>query len=167
MKKGASEKFEANRNSYYYENIEDEVKELDVENLSIKTIVNFNNCFNCTFSIKKKINAIKLTNCENVNIICDSLISIMEIINSENLKIQVDGVVNAFSVDGSKEITFYLLPKSKHGQFIVSKSNDLRLRLRKEDDPSDYIETIIPEQFVFIMNEKNKLDCKVSDLYNY
>ena len=91
----------------------------------------------------------------------------MEIINSENLKIQVDGVVNSFSVDGSKEISFYLLPNSAKAGFIVSKSTDLRLRLRKEDDPSDFEEMIIPEQFVFNVNDKKKLDCKVSDLYNY
>jgi len=167
LKKGPSEKYEQMRASYYFENMIDEVKELDEENLKIKTIANFTNCYNCTFSIKKKINAIKLSNCENVNIICDSLISIMEIINSENLKIQVDGVVNSFSVDGSKEISFYLLPNSAKAGFIVSKSTDLRLRLRKEDDPSDFEEMIIPEQFVFNVNDKKKLDCKVSDLYNY
>jgi hypothetical protein len=166
LKKGPSEKYEQMRCSYYYENIIDEVKELDEEKLQIKTIVNFTNCYNCTFSIKKKVNAIKLTNCENVNIICDSLISIMEIINSENLKIQVDGVINSFSVDGSKEISFYLLPNSAHAGFIVSKSIDLRLRLRREEDPSDFDEVIIPEQFVFNLNDSRKMNCKISDLYH-
>jgi hypothetical protein len=167
MKKGPIEKFEQVRGTFYFENISDEVKELDTEKLAIKTIVNLTNCFNCTFSIKKKVNAIKLTNCENVNVICDSLISIMEVINSENLKIQVDGVVNSFSVDGSKEVVFYLMPNSANAQFIVSKSTDVKLRMRKEDDPSDYVESLIPEQFVFKFNEKQKLECKVSDLYNY
>jgi hypothetical protein len=167
MKKGPIEKFEQVRGTFFFENICDEVKELDVEKLAMKTIINFTNCYNCTFSVKKKVNAIKLTNCENVNVICDSLISIMEVINSENIKIQVDGVVNSFSIDGSKEVSFYLLPNSGHAQFIVSKSTDIRLRMRKEDDPSDYDETLIPEQFVFKYNDKQKLDCQISDLYNY
>lgn len=167
LKRGRNEKYEAIRGSFYFENLEDEIKELDEERLETKTILTLNNCYNCTFSVKKKINAIKLSNCENVNIICDSLISIFEIINSVGLKIQVDGIIRSFTIDGSSEIMVVLYPKCKDAQFITSKSYDIRLRLRKEEDHLDYNEIIIPEQFIFQINDKKKLDYRVSDLYNY
>lgn len=167
LKKGRIEKYEANRGTFYFENIENEVIELDLEKLDNRTILSLNNCYNCTFTVKKKINAIKLSNCEEVNVICDSLISIMEVINSVGIKAQVDGVVNVFTLDGSNEVTIILYSKSKNAQFITSQSFDVRVRLRKEEDHLDYDEILIPEQFVFKINDNKKLDYKVSDLYNY
>lgn len=167
LKKGRNEKYESIRGSFYFENLENEIKEIEEEKLENKTILTLNNCYNCTFSVKKKINAIKMSNCENVNIICDSLISIFEIINCIGLKIQVDGIIRSFTIDGSNEITFIIYQKCKEANFITSKSYDLKIRLRKEEDHLDYDEITIPEQFVFQVNDKKKLDYKVSDLYNY
>ena len=83
------------------------------------------------------------------------------------IKAHVDGVVNVFTLDGSNEVTIILYSKSKNAQFITSQSFDVRVRLRKEDDHLDYDEILIPEQFVFKINDNKKLDYKVSDLYNY
>lgn len=164
-KKGKSEQYEKIRGSFYFQNLENEVREIDPEKLESKTILTFNNCFNCTFSANKKINAIKLSNCENVNIICESLISIFEIVNCVGVKVQVDGVVRSFTVDGSNEVMFIVYSKCKDAQFITSKSHDIKIRLRKDEDPLDYNEILIPEQFVFQINDRKKVDCKVSDLY--
>jgi hypothetical protein len=43
----------------------------------------------------------------------------------------------------------------------------VRVRLAKEEDPSDYTENLIPEQLVFSINKNRKLDVKISDNYNY
>ncbi len=156
-KKGKKEEYEKIRGSHYYQNLEDEVREIDPEKLETKTILTFNNCYNCTFTANKKINAIKLSNCENVNIICESLISILEIVNCFGIKVQVDGIVRSFTVDGSSEVMFIVYPKCKEAQFITAKSNDIKIRLRKDEDPLDYNEILIPEQFVFQINERRKM----------
>lgn len=166
-KKGKNEQYEKIRGSFYFQNLEDEVREIDPEKLETKTILTFNNCYNCTFSANKKINAIKLSNCENVNVICDSLISIFEIVNCVGIKVQVDGIIRSFTIDGSNEVMFIVYSKCKEAQFIAAKSHDIKIRLRKDEDPLDYNEILIPEQFVFQINEKKKVDCRVSDLYNY
>jgi len=165
-KKGKSEQFEQFRGTFYFQNIEGEVREIDPEKLENRTILTLNNCYNCTFSAKQKINAIKLSNCEDVNIICESLISIFEIVNCVGIKIQVDGVVKSFTIDGSSDVLFIIYSKCKDAQFITSKCNEVKIRLRKDEDPLDYYEVTIPEQFVFQINDKNKVDCKVSDLYS-
>lgn len=166
-KKGKNEQYEKIRGSFYFQNLENETREIDPEKLETKTILTFNNCYNSTFSVNKKINAIKLSNCEDVNIICDSLISIFEIVNCVGVKVQVDGVIKSFTVDGSNEVMFIVYSKCKEAQFITSKSHDIKIRLRKDEDPLDYNEILIPEQFVFQINDKKKVDCRVSDLYNY
>jgi hypothetical protein len=166
-KKGKNEQYEKIRGSFYFQNLEGEVREIDPEKLENKTILTFNNCYNSTFTVNKKINAIKLTNCEDVNIICDSLISIFEIVNCVGVKVQVNGIVKSFTIDGSNDIMFLVYSNCKEAQFITSKTHDIRIRLRKDEDPLDYNEILIPEQFVFQINEKKKVDCRVSDLYNY
>jgi adenylyl cyclase-associated protein len=167
LKKGKKEVFEESRDSFLYENLEGEIRELDPEKLSMKTTIQINNCFQSTFKISKKVKKIILTNCEEVNIICDSLITIFEIINSLKIKVQVDGNINCFSIDGSTDITIHLALSSAHSQFVTSNSIQIRVRLAKEEDPCDYTETLLPEQLVFSIKENRKLDVKISDNYNY
>jgi hypothetical protein len=167
VKKGKKEHFEESRSSFLYENLDGETKELDPEKLVTRTVVQISNCIGCTFKISKKVNAIKLTNCEEVNIICDSLITMFEIINSVKIQVQVDGTINSFSIDGSTGVLLHLSQKSAAAQFYASKSSEIKIRLTKEEDISDYTELIIPEQFVYTINDKNKIDARVSELYNY
>lgn len=167
LKKGKKEIFEESRESFVYENLEGEIRELDPEKLSMKTSIQISNCFQSTFKISKKVKKIILTNCEQVNIICDSLITIFEIINSVKVKVQVDGVINCFSIDGSSDITIHLGLSSARAEFVTSNSIQVRVRLAKEEDPSDYSETLLPEQLVFSIKENRKIDVKISDNYNY
>jgi hypothetical protein len=167
LKKGKKEVFEESRESFMYENLEGEIRELDPEKLSMKTSVYVSNCYQSTFKVSKKVKKIILNNCEEVNIICDSLITIFEIINSVKVKVQVDGVINCISVDGSTDVILHLAVSSAHAQFVTSNSTQVRVRLAKEEDPSDYTENLIPEQLVFSINKNRKLDVKISDNYNY
>jgi hypothetical protein len=167
LKKGKSEKFEEGKNRIIFENLEDESKELDLEKLQLNTIVDINNCLNTTFTIAKKVKLIKLTNCENVNIICESLISIFEIINCVGIKVQVNNTVKAFSIDGSDNVLLFLNENSKEAQVIASKSNDMRIRLLKENDQCDYDDLILPEQFVYKITPNRKIEGKISDNYGY
>jgi len=167
FKKGKQEVFDEGKRSFTYENLEGETRELDPERLKIGTVINISNCINCTFKISKKVNRIKLTNCEEVNIICDSLISMFEIINSLKLRIQVEGTVNSFSVDGSTDVIITLSLASAGAQLYAAKSSEVKLKLAKEEDPLDFTELLIPEQFVFSINANRKLDSRVSELYNY
>ncbi len=165
-KQGIKEQYDF-RGSFYFQNIENEVREIDPEKLEGRTILTFNNCYKSTFTANKKVNAIKLSNCEDVNIICDSLISIFEVVNCNGIKIQVDGVIKSFTIDGSKDVVILIYSKCKEAQFITCQSQDIRLRLRKDEDYLDYDEILIPEQFIFQINEKKKVDGRVSELYNY
>lgn len=164
-KKGPKEIFEEMRSSFIYENLEDLTKELDAEKLANKTVIQISNCINCTFKVPKKVNAIKLTNCENVNIVCNSLITLLEIINSLNIKVGVEGCVNSFGIDGSENVVLHLNSLSSNAQIISSKSSEVKVRLVKEEDECDYDELIIPEQFVFSIQNR-KIQAKVSDLYS-
>jgi len=165
-KKGVKEVYDESKGNFYWENLEGATKELDPERLLKGTVIQFSNCFGCTFKISKKVNKIVLANCEEVNVILDSLISNFEVINCVKVKIQVDGTVNAFSVDGSVDVVFYLSLNSKNAQFYTSKSSEVRVRLTKEDDNADYTEHLIPEQFVFNINANRKIESRVSDLYS-
>jgi adenylyl cyclase-associated protein len=167
MKKGAKEEYQESRSAFIYENLEDQSKDLDPEKLNMRTVIQITNCFNSTFKIGKKVNAIKLTNCEGVNIICESLISILEIINCIDVKVQVNGLVNSFAIDGSETVLLFLSYDSRNSQVIASKSNDIKLRLAKEGDASDYDEVVIPEQFVFTITENRKIQAKIGDNYGY
>ena len=167
-KKGKTEKFEEGRNSWFLQNFEDETKVFDAEKLENKTSILISNCINCTFDVPKKVNKIGLTNCENVKIIMESLISQCEITNSKKLEISVKGTVNSFSVDSTDGVIVLLSPSSAEAQFYSAKSSDILIRIQKNDDPNDYNELVIPEQFVFTINkERTKLEAKVSDLYGY
>jgi adenylyl cyclase-associated protein len=167
FKKGAKEEYQESRFAFIYENLEDQTKDLDPEKLSLKTTVQINNCFNCTFKVSKKVNFIKLTNCEGVNIICDTLVSILEIINCSNIKVQVTGNVRSFSIDGSDNILLHLSYESREAQVVASKSTEMKIRLAKEDDSNDYDEIIIPEQFVYTITFNRKIAAKIGDNYGY
>jgi adenylyl cyclase-associated protein len=167
LKKGKKEVFEESKESFTYENLDGEIRELDPEKLSMKTSIYISNCYQSTFKVSKKVKKIIINNCEEVNIICDSLITLFEIINSMKLKVQVDGVVNCFSIDGSSDIMLHLAINSANAQFVTGNSTQVRVRLVKEDDPTDYNENLLPEQLVFSINKNRKLDVKISDNYNY
>jgi len=88
-----------------------------------------------------------------------------EITNSLNISVDVTGVVNAFSIDSTRSVAVYITSLSAQAQFITSKSSEVFIRLRDDNDRENYKELPIPEQFVFSLNN-GKLDCKVSDLYS-
>jgi len=163
-KKGKQESFEENKSLYFFENLVGEQRELS-DKLESKSIVQISNCSDSTFKITKKINAIKLTNCEKVRIICDSLITMFEITNSVDVVVDVTGIINAFSIDSTVKVALYLTQQSAHAQFITSKSTEMFIRLRDENDKDNFKEFPIPEQFVFNLNG-GRLECKVSDLYS-
>jgi len=167
LKKGKKEVFEETKESFTYENLEGEIRELDPEKLNMKTSIYISNCYQSTFKISKKVKKIIINNCEEVNIICDSLITLFEIINSVKLKVQVDGVINCFSIDGSSDILLHLGINSANAQFVTGNSTQIRVRLVKEEDTTDYTEHLLPEQLVFSLNTKRKLEVKISDNYNY
>jgi len=132
--------------------------------LSHSTVIQISNCYDCTFKVPVKVNAIRLTNCEKVNIICDSLVTTFEITNSINVAVDVTGVINSFAIDSSSRVIIYLKKTSAHAQHLVSKSNEILIRVRHENDNDNYDEFVIPEQFVFNLNN-NRVEGKVSDLY--
>ena len=166
-KKGKKEVFEESKQQFVYENLEGEIRELDPEQLSMKTSIHISNCFKSTFKISKKVKKIILNNCEEVNIICHSLITLFEVINSVKVKVQVEGTINCFSIDGSTDVVLQLSSNCAEAQFVTSNSNLLKVRLAKEEDPTEFTENIIPEQLVFSINKDKKLDVKISDNYNY
>lgn len=163
-KKGKQEKYEEGKGVFFFENLVGEQKEL-TEKLENKSIIHVSNCSDCTFKIPRKVNAIRLTNCENVRIYCESLITMFEITNSLNISVDVSGVINSFSIDSTRSVAVYLTSLSAHAQFITSKSTEVFIRLRDDNDKDNYKELPLPEQFVFTLNN-GKLDCKVSDLYS-
>jgi len=166
-KKGKKEVYEQSQQQFVYENLEGEIRELDPEQLSIKTSIHISNCFKSTFKISKKVKKIILNNCEEVNIICHSLITLFEVINSVKVKVQVEGTINCFSIDGSSEVVLQLSSNCAESQFVTSNSNLVKVRMAKEEDPTEFTENIIPEQLVFSINKNKKLDVKISDNYNY
>jgi len=163
LKKGKQEKFEESKSLHFFENLEGEQRELS-DKLGHSTVIQISNCYDCTFKVSVKINAIRLTNCEKVNIICDSLVTTFEITNSVNVAVDVTGVINSFAIDSSTRVIIYLKKTSAHAQQLVSKSNEILIRVRHENDNDNYDEFVIPEQFVFNLNN-NKMEGKVSDLY--
>ncbi len=166
LKKGKKEVFEEGRNLFNYENIEDEVKELDESKLATRTVVQISNCSGCVFKVPNKVNSITLYNCEDCTIVAHSLISIFQITNSFKIKVQVEKSIHSFQVDGSSDVTLHLTLDCKDANVLACKSSEIRFRLPKEDDPTDYTEHSIPEQFVFKLNDKRKVDSRVSDLYD-
>jgi len=166
-KKGKTETCEEGKSAFFLQNFEDETKVFDRDKLVNKTSILISNCINCTFDVPKKVNKIGLTNCENVKIIMDSLISQCEITNCKKLEVFVKGTVNSFSIDSSDGVVIHLSQNSAEAQFYTSKSSDILIRIQKDNDPDDYNELVIPEQFVFTINKERKLEAKISELYGY
>ena len=165
MNKGKKEIHEEGKASFLFENLTDETRELDVNKLQNRTIIDLHNCSGCTFKIPKKVNAIKLSNCEGCNIMIESVISIVEVINCLKVKVGINGTVNSFTIDNSNDIILHASKNSANAQYYVSKCTDIHIRLQKEEDDGDYYDFTVPDQFVFTVNDKKKLDGKVSDLF--
>ncbi len=166
-KQGKIDEFDERRNTQFSQNFANESKVYDAYNISNKTSILISNSIDSTFDIPRKVNKVGLTNCENVKLIMESLISTCEITNCMKVQIFVKGTVNSFSIDQTEQTSIHLSEASKEAQFYTSKSSDVLIRLQKENDPDDYNELIIPEQFVFTITPERKLEAKISDLYGY
>lgn len=168
LSKGKQAHIEDKNGVLLYENFDGEIKNINGDTLTIKTILHFSNCLRCTFKVSQRINRILISNCEDLKIICDSLLSNIEVINSTRVKIQCDGLVNMFNIDSCKDILLHLSPQSAHMPAYVINSTEVKIRVVQEgSDGTEYSDFIVPEQFVFHVNEKNKLESKVSEIYNY
>jgi hypothetical protein len=161
LKNGKKEEFEQARLMYSFENLENETKELEADQLVPKTVVQVSNCSGCVFKISRKINFIKINNCEDVTFVLHSLVSIFEINNSIKIRVQVEGTANNYSIYDSRDVIITLSNESKDAQVIAGKSADIKLRLPKEG-ADDYVEHSLPEQFVFSINSDGNIDTKVS-----
>ena len=91
--------------------------------------------------------------------------SIVEVINCLKVKVGINGTVNSFTIDNSNDIILHASKNSANAQYYVSKCTDIHIRLQKEEDDGDYYDFTVPDQFVFTVNDKKKLDGKVSDLF--
>ncbi len=166
VKKGKKDEFDKITNVYSFENMENEIKELEPENLGTRTVVKIGNCSGTTFKISKKVNNITLFNCEDCTIMADSLISIFEIVNCYKIKVQVGRSIRSFTVDGSTDVTIHLTLDSRDANVLACNSLQIKMRIPKEDDLTDYTEHTLPEQFSYTVSENRKVETKVSDLYS-
>jgi hypothetical protein len=165
---GKVDHYEEKDNIVLYENFDGIIKNIKPDILDYDTFVRITNCLNCTFKISKRINRIIILNCQNCKVICDELLSNIEIVNSTEIIVQCEGLVNMANVEGCRDITFILLPKSRYIPIYCHHSTLIRVQTPKGDDKEDlrneYDEYIFPEQFEFGINDNMKLEFNVTSI---
>lgn len=167
IKKGKAEEYKDMTGTVIIQNFENETKEIEVEKLQTKSVINIYNCIDCTLKVSKKINSIKITNCDNIKIYVESLMSSFEITNSVKISVIVTGTVNLFSLDNCTDTSMYLPPSSQGAQVYATKCTSSHIKLINETS-EEVGEYLLPEQFAFCLNEsRTKITARVSELYDY
>ena len=158
--KELKENYEENKNIMIFENYIDLNKIIENEKLEIGTFLKIVNCVNCTFTITKRINKILILNCENCNLFCGELISDIEMINCSKIRVTCSGAVNLAIVYRSKDIVFFLNSISKNLRVRRSFSSNIMLKINKDpnEEYKESVDILLPEQFVFKINEEKKLE---------
>ena len=161
-------------NVMLYENFEGINKNLNSD-INEETIIKFINCLCSTFKISKPIHKISVIDSYDLKIISNDLFDNVELINNSKIRFHCCGKLKSVNIDGCTDIKLYLFPPCKNIPVYVANSTEIILRLVKEnkenrDNNSSHIEDftdyVIPEQFVYRINDNGKLETNVSFFYS-
>ena len=139
---------------------------LTIDNIDIRTPIDFSNCWISDFRVTTKCNSVKIYNCYNCKFEFNSVITSISIIDSKDCSFQTKGTLPAVTIDGSSGISIFVDDASMGCQITTSKSSDLMFNYKKTVDADEYTELVIPHQFQHEL-EKDKIVSRVSDLYYY
>ncbi|XP_042362059.1 adenylyl cyclase-associated protein 1 [Plectropomus leopardus] len=128
--------------------------DLVIEDTELKQVVYAFKCNKSTLQVKKKINSIILDNCKKMGLVFDDVVGIVEIINCKDVKVQVMGKVPTISINKTDGCHVYLSEDSLNCEIISAKSSEMNILVPKKDEPGDFVEIAVPEQFKTVWDGK-------------
>jgi adenylyl cyclase-associated protein len=116
------------------------------EDLSVKRIVAFFQCRNCTIRIPMKMKGISFQQCERVTIIVGDVIGVLELTSTTRAVISLTGACPSITVDKCDNVQINVSEASLDVQIIVAHSQGINVDVPDLVEEGNMIEFPVPEQ---------------------
>ena len=161
--KPPKKEFSKRNSTWYIENFTSGAI-VEVEFSSAKEQAYIYNCDGATIVLAGKGKAVSVDKCKKTAIKIDSVISSIELVNCQRMRLQVEGSAPSLAIDKTDGFLAYLSADASKANIVTSKSSEMNVAIPHPDDPTDWLEMPIPEQFQHQIVD-SKLTSDVSDLY--
>lgn len=159
-------RLECVKNRWFVEYQADTQAPIIIEDVDHKQEVYIYKCVQATIIIKAKVKAMQIDSCTKCKILFEGAVSTCEVVNSKSLQLQATKRVPSVAIDKTDGCMVYLGYESRDARIVTSKSSEMNVSFPLTDaEDSEWVEQPIPEQFVTLIGDSNKLSTEVSDLY--
>lgn len=141
---------------------------ITADQVSVKHSVYIYNCVGATIQIEGKCNTITIDSSRKLNVIFQDVLALCEVVNSKQVQVQCKGKAPTVSIDKTDGITVFLSRDTMYETKIVaSKSSEMNCQFPGATDEDAWIEKVIPEQYVHLIQPNNTISADISDLYTH
>jgi len=132
-------------NNWLVKNFVNEQIELGGDDVTLKDMIIFENCYGCTIRITSKVKCISINNCKKLLVAFTSVLSNVEVLHSKSVEVFCQESCPSMSVDASESIKV-TLSKDLNTEIISSKVSELNVT--RLNDAGEYEKDFpVTEQF--------------------
>eukprot|EP01067_Filipodium_phascolosomae_P001999 Filipodium_phascolosomae@DN2255_c0_g1_i1.p1 len=129
-----------------------ELVTVDHSQVSMKSSVKIEDCYNTRIAIPEKVNCVTIDKCADVALVLQDVIATVEVLNSSLVKIEVTGRVPSVVIDLSAGVSLRLSRESVElTQITTAKSSEVNVEFQSAEE--NIVELPIPEQFVSFVKD--------------
>ncbi|XP_023511481.1 cyclase-associated protein 1-like [Cucurbita pepo subsp. pepo] len=128
-------------------------KNLVISECDAKQSVYMYGCKDSVVQVQGKVNNITVDKCTKSGVVFTDVVAACEIVNCNGIEIQCQGSAPTISVDNTGGCQLYLSNDSLKSSITTAKSSEINVLVRGNDPDGDWVEHVLPQQFLHVLKD--------------